>query len=1006
MAFDVYPASLISPLTVAAGGTSAAVPFTERADPVTTPNMVIRLVMIGDGLAPPGGPDPAVLLTAGTGAEVTLPADSVFYTIYNTPGTSSQVADARLVPEARNVYKLEVYLYATGSAWQLKIRNNAAVARDFIWVVASTDGEARQPWMHVTPAAVTLTALTNQTLTQALQITNKGTGNLTVTNPPASPVGGGFSTTTVPAAIEPNATATMGLSFLSAAPGASAGVVLDVTGDTTAQVGGGHNRRVTLNATTGKIEVGFMIDGSGSMEARPDGQHPAPLAESRWAKLKMSLKECLDLFQFFGENLGRFAVGVFPNITVPGAPPPSSGDLQPPSNITGAAISTAKNSLDAHNPVWAWTPIGKGLERALGSTPATFGYFEGGLNSVTYNRRVLVLMSDGAHNLDPPHPNAFLPPTAAAGMAFGDKRVRCLTVGYGDPASPTVWEVDHVLLNEIGTKSGGLFYFSGTNNDGLDLAKVLRAVLTEGLSLNPIVDPPVTLSVSRPELRREVTIVPYDTKASFVVDWATDGRPVQVTLITPLCEVITATSVPVGAVFKGHPRYQIFSFDFAFLRNAANPAMPRFGTWKLIVSASGLTTPERIDYEVITESRLRLAVTADRTRFYAGDAFRFDARLTLDGLPLRNATVTLTVRRPGESVDKILAYTWVTQAELTRAAQRYAGRELTRKGLRIAALNDKGVRLGGFWRPEIISMVDTSGTGVYSATVSDTSTPGAYDLWVIATGETPDGVAFRREQRLHALVEVRPHPDFTVVSTRFVKQLDVITAVVTVFPRDPIGNPLIVEPTLVSDFDISVKGAEPLTPIEHTADGSYTRTIRYDVNAKPTIRIAAGGVELAQRLQLPPVATLQYVDEVLEFTKGGEGKKGANKHTAAKDVLGDVTTKKPDRFLALGDRGSVVVGIKNKLIRHEGKEDVTVFTSTEDGLRPYRVDALASGRGEKWVKLGESAGGTATFSLGRLQSAKAIRITDEGGSARNTDLSISNAPGLRILGVGIASATR
>jgi hypothetical protein len=150
------------------------------------------------------------------------------------------------------------------------------------------------------------------------------------------------------------------------------------------------------------------------------------------------------------------------------------------------------------------------------------------------------------------------------------------------------------------------------------------------------------------------------------------------------------------------------------------------------------------------------------------------------------------------------------------------------------------------------------------------------------------------------------------------------------------------------------------------------------------------------------------VDEVLEYKKGGEGKKGANKHTATKDVLGDVTTKKPDRFLALGDRGSVVVGVKNKLIRHNGKEDVTVFTNTEDGLRPYRVEALASGRGEKWVKLGESAGGTATFSLSkaRLQSAKAIRITDEGGSTRNTDLSISNAPGLRVLGVGIASATR
>jgi len=150
------------------------------------------------------------------------------------------------------------------------------------------------------------------------------------------------------------------------------------------------------------------------------------------------------------------------------------------------------------------------------------------------------------------------------------------------------------------------------------------------------------------------------------------------------------------------------------------------------------------------------------------------------------------------------------------------------------------------------------------------------------------------------------------------------------------------------------------------------------------------------------------------LTKCGSTRKAARERRAPTGTrppgtsLGDVTTKKPDRFLALGDRGSVVVGIKNKFIRPGGKEDVTVFTSTEDGLRPYRVKALATGRGEKWVLLGTSAGGTSTFSLskGRLQSAKAIRITDEGGRARNTDLSISNAPGLRVLGVGIASATR
>lgn len=1010
MAFDVYPTPQTAPFTIPAGATSPLIPFTERADATLNPDMTIRLVMLGNGCAPPPGgtPDPTVYLKAGTGGETEVAAAPFLSTVYDTPGTTTPVADVRIAPEAGNVYRIDVFISAPGSTWQLKIRNNDAVARGFTWVVASSDAESRQPWMDVTPATVTLQALTNQALVQAVQISNKGTGDLTISNAIGA-LGGGFALTTIPAAIPPNDCDTIALSFLSVAAGPSGPVTLAVTGnDTTSQVGGSHNRQVVLNANTGKVEVGFMLDGSGSMELAPSGQN-VPLSQSRWAKLKMSTKECLDLLAFFGGGMGRFAVGVFPDIINAGVPSPSSADFQPPTDITPVAIANAKNSLDLHDPIWGLgTPIGKGIQRAIGGTAATFGYFESGLNSLNFNRRRLVLMSDGAHNVDPPPPSAFYPGVAAPGLSFTDKHVRCLTVGYGDPSAPTAWEVDHVLLSAIATQSGGLFHFSGTNNDGLDLAKAFRDTLTAGLTLNPIIDPPVTLTAAAPDFRREITILPYDTKVSFVVDWATDNRPVSVTLVTPLCEVITAGNIPIGAVFNSHPRYQIFSFDSAFLRNAANPATPRFGAWKLIVSAPGLASPERVDYGVITESRLRLALTADRSRFFAGDAYRLDATLTLDGLPVRDASVILTMKRPGQSVDKVIAATSLTRAELTATAAKFAGRELTTKGLRIATLLDKGIRFGGFIRPEAITMADANGTGVYSATITDTATIGPYEFSVIATGETPDGVPFRREQRLHALVEVKPDPGFTLVDMRFVRKLQRITAVIRVYPRDQFGNPLIVDPALDPTFQFTVKGAELLTPIQHGADGRYERTIEYGADAKPTIRIETGGIDLVPGLQPARVAALQYVDEVREFKKGGEAGRGANKHGSARDALGDVTTKKPDQFLALGDGGSVVVTVKGGTVRAAGMEDLTVFIRADEDLRPYRVEALAEGRAEKWVLLGTSPGVTRSFSLAKagMKAATAIRITDESRRTRNADLHALDAPGVNLAGVGVTKVVR
>lgn len=1011
MAFEVYPVAHTVPLTVPTNPMLwPLTPFVEQATAApapAVPNMFIRVVMLGNGCAPPPGavPPPTFKLKAGAGAEVPVPSGVGVASVFNDAASMNYVAAVRMSAEANGVYRIEAFISVFGSAWQLRIENHDAVQRDFTWVVASTDAESLQPWIHVTSTSLTLEALTNQTIPKDIEIINKGTGSLGVTNV-AGLLAGGFSITTVPPAIAPNHCAPMTLTFVASSmlgPGAIVPLVVN-SNDPFPQSNFTHNNRVQLQATTRKLEISLMVDGSGSMEARPDGTF-GTLAESRWAKLKVAAGQLLTLLGNFAGDQGRFAMGVFPDIVSAAVVGPSAINLQAPGDITQNAITNATNQLASHDPRWRSTPIGKAIEVAIGGTPATFGHFESSMNAQTFNRRFVVLMSDGAHNLGPPNPPDFYPVMPATGISFTDKHVKFVTIGYGEPESPTLYDVDHVLLNVIAANSGGSFHFSGVSNDGLDIAKTFRTAISSTLSLDYIVDPAVVLTAGASDFRREVTVLPYDTKVSFVVDWATDNLPVSVTLITPLCEVITKAAVPVNAAFNSHPRYQIFTFDSAFLQNSANSGSPRFGAWKLIVAAPELTKSERVVYDVITESGLRLDLAFDRPRFFAGDAYRLDATLTLRGLPVRNALVTLSLKRPGHSVDKVIADTLVTAGEFEQIEKKFEGRELTRTGMRVVALNQKGIKLQGFSQVSEIPMLDPNDTGVYSADITGSFIPGNYEYHVTATGETADGVAFRREQRIKARVEVRPDPDFSFVDMGFVRLQDMVTAVIRVYPRDKFDNPyLLMEPALDRTFEFIAKGAEFVTGIQTLGDGSYSRAIRYEAKAAPVIQVRTADGDITPKISLPALEGLQYVDQVLEFKKGREAERGANKHAQPRNILGDVTTKETDRFVALGERGSVTVAIKGQVIRAAGKGqgDVIVFVRAATHLRPYRVEAQPA-RGDKWVVLGSSPGVTRSFNLSKagLKTTRALRVVDESSSALNTDLSVSDSPGVNVLGVGV-----
>ena len=111
----------------------------------------------------PGGAHPIIRLKANTGDEVQISIGS-FVSVFNQPGsTGTEVANATMSAEANGVYLVKVFLFATGSTWQMRIDNDDAVARSFTWVVASTDALSKQPWIDI-PTTLAFDVLTGQSV--------------------------------------------------------------------------------------------------------------------------------------------------------------------------------------------------------------------------------------------------------------------------------------------------------------------------------------------------------------------------------------------------------------------------------------------------------------------------------------------------------------------------------------------------------------------------------------------------------------------------------------------------------------------------------------------------------------------------------------------------------------------------------------------------------------------------------------------------------------------------
>lgn len=157
MAFHVFPDPPTAPFSAAAAGAGGdasnyqAVPELNNLTPEAgKPTFFVRVACSGAA-----GTGPAVWLKVRNTATGTR-AEGEISAAHNTTnpaqigdGTNEGVVNALYVgPDEHNVTLVSVYAFVPGLAFEVKVQNRDAEPRDLVWVVATTEQESQQPWIH------------------------------------------------------------------------------------------------------------------------------------------------------------------------------------------------------------------------------------------------------------------------------------------------------------------------------------------------------------------------------------------------------------------------------------------------------------------------------------------------------------------------------------------------------------------------------------------------------------------------------------------------------------------------------------------------------------------------------------------------------------------------------------------------------------------------------------------------------------------------------------------
>ena len=597
------------------------------------------------------------------------------------------------------------------------------------------------------------------------------------------------------------------------------------------------------------LDFGLVMDYSGSMTAT-DG-----LTDNRWVRAKRAADLFVDTMSLFKDDYYDDQVAIMQyswscggndssgNTTgnVAGLSTELSPGLIPSLPPGGGTLANSYTDDNATTPPGNnCTPIQQGLTQALRNLPtdATPGMY-GAVNTSIKRDRILVLLSDGFHNMPPMH-SGFNSDQSSPFTAVEKGNVPVRTVAMGPDASTGT-----ALLSGISTAfNGGLSYTAKYNNP-LTFPELLNAYMEtvmEPLKVDQVAN------IGAPPPGNPLFTPGGGERLVFIGVWddESDAGALSVTrdTVTQPATVYTSTAVGYTAVVVDNPTSG--------------------GSWD-IVPGTGVTAPNQ-EYAFI-DPRPFARFLIEQKDYGVGDAILLQVDLRDRGLPVLNAQATVEVAKPGEALGDFLA---TVQDDCSRSVPSLPPLSIDPGGIQLASgagssvsastsTSQSGDPLPGRYAlaasrldrcnmdtlqrdtlPGITLYDDGShgdlnpGDGVYSRSYDDTDLEGSYTFRFHVRGTTDDGMAYSRTRTTAQYLAVKPDAassDTVAQVLPSTSQTLMQTARISVLPKSGASY---LGPGFANAISFTPSQGELVGGLIDHQNGYYSQTLRYACGERPS----------------------------------------------------------------------------------------------------------------------------------------------------------------------------
>jgi len=548
----------------------------------------------------------------------------------------------------------------------------------------------------------------------------------------------------------------------------------------------------------------------------------------------------------------------------------------PPPFFTGSAeriidMTMFDSTLQANMQTAISTQLNPG-----GGTPLLSGLIEANDMMAGMDCRVVVLLSDGAHNV--PFAASDGDPAVDAALA---------TLGAGGPDPTQVYAInfagpgegDIPLLQQIATDTGGInqFFDATTDISGIDfstelgLTTIYKSIMADVFNLEVGIDPIATIVPGATNSFLQ-SVNEFDNKVTFIISWRPGDEPLTVAVFDASGVVVNPGDAGVDLIRRNS--YLIFSVGRETLAMAGRVG-PK--PWRVDVSHLrrdceqfscfddvqfddvGQTLEEQsYQYSALLDSGLKFRTVLGPSNPFVGSTIRMTAELAEGRRPILGLQqIEVIVNAPGDGQGNWYAENIISSKQLDTIPTQQGDESLSpifRKAIylnRVAGIVYPARKL-----PQTIRLFDdgtngdvAAGDGVYTNTYSDTVKEGVYSFTFKAAGSTRHGNPFNREKLLQEYLGVRPIADAILLTAvplgvNGTREFDF-----SVVPKDSLGNFFGPGHAGRIAFEASNAGLEG--SLRDNLDGSYVQTLVLDTGVDEddvNIGLDVAGVKIAVNL--------------------------------------------------------------------------------------------------------------------------------------------------------------